>query len=109
MKDYEVLQKAKKYLWDGKVDLKNQPIFICLAIARSTKNASQRNRLCCHIETLLDGETTYENWMDIYHNDLFDWRDYTDIVPREIRIKLQEARIAWLDSLIEEYKELDKK
>lgn len=117
MNDYERLKVVRKLLWNGKGNCsKNKAKYICHAISLSGKysndpqdvKTTQELRLKQLINERLDYVASYENWIIKYHSYLLQ-RDSTGsyMLDKNLIIQFQLGRIAWVDSMIEEFKDHD--
>ena len=98
MKPSEILQAAKKHLWDGKTHSSNKASRICsaidIAVPVHTLGASDSLReLNDHIHDLI-GCASLKEWLIQKHG----------IDPYYSQIKLQATRFAWIDDMIDYFK-----
>ena len=104
-KKYEVLKEAMKYLSPITLDVptkkSKQFEFVCQCINKTiNENAldfSDESGLIKEIEERLDSETTFNVWLFRKHN-----VSYEDQTNNEGR-KLQATRLAWMQSMYEEF------
>lgn len=108
-KKHEVLKEAMKYLSPITLDVptkkSKQFEFVCQCISKTiNENAldfNDKSGLIKEIEERLDSETTLNAWLFRKHN-----VSYEDQKDNEGR-KLQATRLAWMQSMYEEYKAKD--
>ena len=104
-KKHEVLKEAMKYLSPITLDVptkkSKQFEFVCQCISKTiNENAldfSDKSGLIKEIEERLDSETTLNAWLFRKHN-----VSYEDQTNNEGR-KLQATRLAWMQSMYEEF------
>ena len=107
-KKHEVLKEAMKYLSPIELDVPTEKSkqfeFVCQCINKTiTENAldfSDKSGLIKEIEERLDSETL-NSWLFRKHN--ISYADQKDNQGR----KLQATRLAWMQSMYEEYKAKD--
>ena len=107
-KKHEVLKEAMKYLSPIELDVPTEKSkqfeFVCQCVNKTiTENAldfSDKSGLIKEIEERLDSETL-NSWLFRKHN-----ISYADQKDNEGR-KLQATRLAWMQSMYEEYKAKD--
>ena len=108
-KKHEVLKEAMKYLSPITLDVptkkSKQFEFVCQCISKTiNENAldfNDKSGLIKEIEERLDSETTLNAWLFRKHN--VSYEDQKDNQGR----KLQATRLAWMQSMYEEFKARD--
>jgi len=100
MKTSEIFKAAKKHLWNGIGENREQlkEKYICNAIYWRVEGCSidEVHYAKKSIALLLEGHETLDDWLQANHK----------INGRDDRRKLQQTRQAWLDHLIAHYKSL---
>lgn len=101
MKSSELLEKAKKYLWDGIGDETGDETgyaFICYAILHAASTPSQIG-LAQKVRDAI--EVRLHPW-----NNLHSWLRYEAGIPEKMltQERVQAHRLAWMNKLIKEYK-----
>jgi hypothetical protein len=94
MKTSEMLEKAKKYLWDGVETNSPKDAPICCALRKScgaVQPKGIREEICKRLRPYND----VHSWL--YYNPSVDREDMTDQT-------VQSHRLAWMNLLIKEYK-----
>lgn len=99
MKLYEILEEAKKHLWDGR-SRGVKTSFVCYAVERSfgvCEYHREKARIRKWIQKQLGGHVTLEDWLMAEHK-IRCLRD-----PK----KVQETRHRWLEDMIQRCKKED--
>lgn len=99
MKLYEILEEAKKHLWDG-TSWGVKTSFVCYAVDRSFglgRYKREKARIRKWIQKQLGGHVTLEDWLKSEHN----------IDGGRSPKKAQETRLRWLEDMIQRCKKED--
>lgn len=106
-KKYEVLQEAMRYLAvDGSYDCLTESIYICNCINKVTKedwnkNHKDKSGLISIINARMNNRGTLDAWLRDVHGIKYAEMDADN------RVKLQETRRQWMQSMYEEFKAKD--